>query len=334
MISSNSRVRSEVSTHDPITYQLSTFKPPTEAYLGPPVVTACAWAIHDGNTGDLLWSKQEEERREMASLTKMMTCLVSCNLVKSLELDLKNTIFSITRAAGWITGTHSGLKEGDKVSIENLLYGMMLPSGNDCALSLANSLGNMLLKKYNKRHEDTNCLEDNVKAFVKEMNKTATKLSLRNTSFANPHGLSEKGNKSTAADLGRLAVSCMGNPTIAVIVNTKEYTAVVSDFRGNKKELIWTNTNKLLDQGFCGVKTGNTPNAGPCLSLCITADGDPLFITLLGSKTSDHRWQEAVKLANWFIGKMKVVRSEMELRAKTSAMKFRPRIIAGICKQI
>ena len=296
-------------------------------YKGPPVVTAYAWAIHDGKTGDLLWSKQEDEKREMASLTKIMTCFVACNLLKSLDLNPEKTIVPINRCAAWITGTHSGLREGDIISIMDLLYGMMLPSGNDCALTLAQCLGKLIMK--NRKKESHPDLQSSVKEFVKEMNKTAIKYSLKNTKFHNPHGLSEKGNRSTVDDLGKLAISAMNNRLVETIVNTKIYTPNIIDQRGNKRILIWNNTNKLLNQGFFGVKTGNTPNAGPCLSLCVKEENDVIFITLLGCRTSEHRWQEAIKLANWSTGKLKMVKQEINSKSRTPTLKIRPKIIAN-----
>ena len=277
-----------------------------------------------------MWSKREDEKREMASLTKIMTCIVACNSFKTLDLNPEKTKVTISRTAAWIMGTHSGLREGDIISMLDLLYGMMLPSGNDCALTIAQCIGKLIIT--HKKKELQPDFQISVKAFVKEMNKTASKYSLKNTTFYNPHGLSEKGNKSTVDDLGKLAVYAMNNLLVETIVNSKTYTPNIVDNRGIKRNLIWVNTNKLLDQGFCGVKTGTTPNAGPCLSLCIKEEDEVIFITLLGCRTSEHRWQEAVKLSNWCNCKIKIMKQELQSKAKTPSLKVRPKLMTSLSK--
>jgi D-alanyl-D-alanine carboxypeptidase (penicillin-binding protein 5/6) len=300
-----------------------------------PVVTASAWAIHDAKTGDLLWEKKADDQKEMASLTKMMTCLLCYHLLQKYGESPDVLIFSVNRIAAMINGTHSGLKEGDQVSILDLFYGLMLPSGNDCALTLAYGFGNLIVKRKKKKVIDGAPISP-LKEFIREMNKLSIKLGLKNTQFVNPHGLSEKGNKSTAADLGKLASIAIQVPLIEKIVSTKNYSTFVIDNRGSQRKMEWNNTNKLLDKGFAGIKTGVTPNAGPCLSSLLRNEHGGVIVTLLNCKTLDHRWSEAEKLAQWALGNISSVKEKLESLPSSiiTPTKINTRIIAGLCKQI
>ena len=262
------------------------YKPSSRAM--PPVVTATAWSIHDANTGQILWEKRADEQREMASLTKIMTCYLSCQLLTRFNEDPEKLTFTIPKAAARICGTHSGLRENEVVRVIDLLYGLMLPSGNDSALSLAHGFGSMLLKTRKSRTIDRLPVNP-VQEFVKEMNKMAQKLSLKSSSYTNPHGLSEKSNKSTVSDLGKLAFHAMEVPLIQKIASTQLYEAEVVDSQGDIRILSWKNTNKLLEKGFMGLKTGTTPTAGLCLSCVLKQGDDGIIVTLLGAKSDAHR---------------------------------------------
>ena len=304
-------------------------------YQAVPVVTASAWAIHDAKTGDLLWEKKADDQKEMASLTKMMTCLLCYHLLQKYGESPEVLIFTVNKIAAMINGTHSGLREGDQISVLDLFYGLMLPSGNDCALTLAYGFGNLIVKRKKKKVIDGAPISP-LKEFIREMNKLAIKLSLKNTQYVNPHGLSEKGNKSTAADLGKLASIAIQVPLIEKIVSTKAYSTFVTDIRGNQRKMEWQNTNKLLDKGFCGIKTGVTPNAGPCLSSLLRNDDNGVIVTLLNCKTLDHRWSEAEKLAQWALGNISSVKEKLESLPSSiiTPTKINTRIIAGLCKQL
>jgi len=157
---------------------------------------------------------------------------------------------------------------------------------------------------------------------------------LRCTHYSNPHGLSEKGNKSTAIDLRRLAYVSLHSKLSQKIVSTREYTATVTDYRGNHRTLFWQNTNKLLEKGFCGIKTGVTPNAGPCLSSMLKDDNDEsVIVTLLNCKSLDHRWTEAEKLASWALTSISWFKDQFESLGPSGSPKKYTRIIAGLCKQ-
>jgi len=267
----------------------------------------------------------------MASLTKIMTCLLSCQLLDRFQQDPETLTFTVTKFAARICGTHSGLRENEVVRVIDLLYGLMLPSGNDCAIVLAHGFGEMLLKSKKSRVIDRLPVNP-VSEFVKEMNKVVMKLGLRSTSFTNPHGLSEKGNRSTAADLGKIAYNAMEIPLIQKVSSTQSYEASVVDSKGQTRTLNWKNTNKLLEKGFEGLKTGTTPNAGLCLSSVLRQGDNGVIVTLLSAKTEAHRWNESEKLARWALSTMSYVKDKMESEFVKS--KITAKLLADISRNL
>ena len=214
--------------------------------LAPPFVTAKSWAIMDGRTGEILFGKCENDRREIASLTKIMTCFVVVQIIRKIKLNSKKTMLQVSKNAATVGGTSAKLKTGDVLSVWDLLHGLMLPSGNDAAICLAEHFGQYLFEvatryKNNKQQQQMNqqqnatgatnnttnapnatqdptAQQDNqrrmasdqpIKYFLQEMNRYARALGLENTNYANPHGLSHKNNKSTVYDIGKLACIAM-----------------------------------------------------------------------------------------------------------------------------
>lgn len=143
-----------------------------------------------------------------------------------------------------------------------------------------------------------------MKYFIQEMNRYARALGLESTNFANPHGLSHKNNKSTAADIGKLACIAMQDPIVRDIVNKSTYECKGRDIYDESRDYMWTNTNKLLGKGFNGVKTGVTPAAGPCLAASFEKDSLHLVIIVMNTKTMDNRWVEVPKLTLWAINRL------------------------------
>ena len=277
------------------------FDPQPELPL--PSITAKSWSISNGKNGESLWNKAPHERLEMASLTKMMTAYLVIALSERFHLDLNKTIINITKPMVMIGGTIGDLKEGDHLSLVDLLYGLLLPSGNDCALALAGYFGFLLIEKFLrgvKSHVEIS-FDQSLKRFIKEMNIQAMRFTIKSTSFANVHGLSHKGNKSTAEELGKLAYHLLKNSLIREIINTKTHTISIFNILINQtRTILWTNTNKLLwKKGFFGLKTGTTPNAGACLIVLYRIEEIELIITLLACNSTHHRWEEAKILADW-----------------------------------
>lgn len=223
-------------------------------------ISASAYILMDGDSGRVLAEKNCHERRLIASITKLMTGLVALESGHSMEEE-------VTISPEWAgaEGSSIYLAPGDKVSLEMLLYGMLLRSGNDAALSVAGSCGGT------------------VENFVTAMNQKAIELGMADTHFANPNGLNAEEHYSTAYDMALLARACLQNETMAKIVSTKSATF------GTR---IFTNHNKLLWRypGCIGLKTGYTEKAGRTLVSAAQRDGLTLICVTLNAPSdwADH----------------------------------------------
>ncbi|HIV01657.1 MAG TPA: D-alanyl-D-alanine carboxypeptidase [Candidatus Caccopulliclostridium gallistercoris] len=202
--------------------------------------SAKAMCLIEKTTGREICSKNEEEKLPMASTTKIVTALTvleNCD-----NLDEK---FKVDDRAVGVPGTSIYLIKGEELTVRELLYGMMLVSGNDAATALALHISN------------------SIEEFCNLMQETALKAGATNSSFSNPHGLDEEGHYTTAHDLALIAAKALQNPTFAEIVSTRD-----CKISGNEKNSIryLKNKNKLLNtfQGATGVKTGFTDDAGRC----------------------------------------------------------------------
>ena len=264
-----------------------------------PFVSAMTWAITNGYTGTLLWGSIENERREIASLTKIMTCFVALKLLKSRRDISVSTIIKVSARAASMIGTSARLREGDELHLWDALHGMMLPSGNDAAYCIGEFLGKCLRDSQDPHPEVKP--RSNISYFISEMNKTARELGLTNTSFGNAHGLPHVKNHSCARDVGALASLSMQDSLFSQIVNTTVYTCYISQTSSvySYRKVRWYNTNRMLDLGWDGVKTGVTNIAGPCFCGSIRQGSFWLIVTVLGSRTMDRRWTEVEKLAKW-----------------------------------
>ena len=220
--------------------------------------------LMDAATGRVLYSKMPDQKSLIASTTKIMTALVVCEQCNVLDR------MRIPKEAVGIEGSSIYLKEGEVLTIQELLYGLMLHSGNDAATALAIYCGGT------------------VEGFVQLMNDKARTLGLKNTHFENPHGLDSNDHYSTARDLGILASFAMENPIFAKIVSTKTVRA---------GERFLKNHNKLLWQleGADGVKTGYTKSAGRILVSSATRM-DRRLIAVTTNDPCD--WQDHVTLMN------------------------------------
>ena len=114
--------------------------------LAPPFVTAKSWSISDGRTGEILFGKCENDRREIASLTKIMTCFVVIQIIRKIRLNAQRTYLQVSKNAATVGGTSAKLRTGDVLSVWDLLHGLMLPSGNDAAITLAEHFGQYLFE--------------------------------------------------------------------------------------------------------------------------------------------------------------------------------------------
>ena len=216
----------------------------------------------DADSGRVLYGKNEEDVLPMASTTKIMTALTAIENCDNLDES-----FEISPRSVGISGTSIYLREGEHLSVRQLLYGLMLVSGNDASVAIAEKVGG------------------STKKFVDLMNETARKIGAYNTHFDNPHGLDSKTHYTTAKDLALITSYALKNPTFKEIVTTKN-TKITSQ-EGKTRYL--RNKNKLLFslEGCIGVKTGFTDDAGRCLVsacendnmgvVCVVLNCGPMF---------------------------------------------------------
>ena len=229
-------------------------------------VSAVSAVLINADTGTVIYEKNAYEQRAMASTTKIMTALLTA---EAGELDNR---FTVDSYAIKVEGTSMGLKEGDIVTRRALIYGMLLPSGNDAANAAAVNISGSM------------------PAFAELMNRKAEQLGLKNTHFANPSGLDAQGHYTTAYDLARLAAAALENPVFAEICRCSDAQV---EF-GNPPYLRWlSNSNKMLWQyeGCVGVKTGFTDNARRCLVSAAERNGVRLICVTLNAPNDwdDHR---------------------------------------------
>ena len=225
-------------------------------------VSAKSAVLMDAQTGRILFEKSADERSLIASTTKIMTALVVCEQCNVLDR------MRIPKEAVGIEGSSMYLKEGEVLTIQELLYGLMLHSGNDAAVALAIYCGGT------------------VEGFVELMNDKARLLGLKNTHFANPNGLDHPEHYSTARDLAVLAAYAMENPIFSRTVATKTMTV------GNRS---MKNHNKLLwsVDGADGVKTGFTRAAGRVLVSSAVREGRRLIAVTIRDPND---WQDHQRL--------------------------------------
>ena len=233
--------------------------PPALAAQQPSLSASCA-VLLDAETGRVLWEKNAREERAIASITKLMTALVAAESGHDLQ-----EMVTVKREYTGVEGSSMYLREGEQLTLEALLYGLMLSSGNDAAVAVADWCAG------------------SVEAFVARMNRRAAQLGMENTHFENPHGLTQEGHYSSALDMARLAAACMKNETVARLVGTKSITIAGRTL---------TNHNKLLwnYEGCVGMKNGYTEKAGRTLVSCARRDGQTLVAVTLNDPNdwADH----------------------------------------------
>ena len=228
--------------------------------------------------GSILYEKNADSRSLIASTTKLMTALVCLE-----NADLQDVVVARAGCCG-VEGSSMYLREGESYTVRELLLGLLLASGNDAALALA---------------EHTAGSEA---AFVALMNRRAQALGLRDTHFANPHGLDAEGHYSTARDLAVLMLHCMENASFRALTATKS-----AEVRG----LILLNHNKLLTlcPGCIGGKTGYTGAAGRCLVSCCERESLCLVCVTLSDPDD---WNDHMRLYDWVYGSFRLYDLETE----------------------
>jgi D-alanyl-D-alanine carboxypeptidase (penicillin-binding protein 5/6) len=172
----------------------------------------------------------------------------------------------------------------------------MLPSGNDASVSFAEHFGQRLTDKQAAGGDEVNAYD----CFIAAMNRKAEELGMKSTGFKNPHGLPSEGHQTTARDLAHLAYEAFKLPGFRALVATSQHGYTVDSVTGYKRNVVWKNTNQLLQtEGYDGIKTGTTGAAGSCLVSTAERDGHRLIIAVLGSTSSDARYTDTRNLYRW-----------------------------------
>lgn len=243
----------------------------------PPKITGRAAAVIEASCGALLYGRNTNVRLPPASLAKIATALVAVE-----RADLSRTVEVRVNSGLMVASTGStvmGLEPGLRMSMRDLLYGLLLPSGNDAAVAIAEEVAG------------------SVAAFVELMNGKAEELGLANTHFSNPHGLDEPGLYSSALDMALLGRALLAQPELAAIVRTERYQPA---WEGPE---LW-NGNALLNlyPGAIGVKIGYTEKAGQTIVAAAERDGRRLIVSVLGSWD---RYSDAIALLEWAFSETK-----------------------------
>ncbi|MFE9169197.1 D-alanyl-D-alanine carboxypeptidase family protein [Streptomyces kebangsaanensis] len=268
---------------------------PAQAAVATPSIVAKGGYTMDNASGKSLYAKAADTRLSTGSTTKVMTAKVVLSQPK-LNLDAKVIIqkaYSDYVVRNNASQAH--LIVGDKVTVRQLLYGLMLPSGCDAAYALADKFGSGTTR------------DARVKSFIGKMNSTAKNLGMKNTRFDSFDGIGKGSNYSTPRDLTILTRSALKDSTFRTVVKTKSYTAKTVTKTGSTRTMAtWTNTNTLLSsyKGAIGVKTGSGPQAKYCLVFAATRNGKTVIGTVLASSSVAQRGTDATKLLNHGFAKL------------------------------
>ena len=236
-----------------------------------PSVSAASAVVIEAETGTVLYQKNMNEQRAMASTTKIMTAILT---IEAGDLD---TEFTVDSFAIMVEGTSMGLREGDRVSRRDLLYGIMLPSGNDAANAAAVSVAG------------------SIPAFVEKMNAKAKALGLSNTHFVTPSGLDAQGHYTSAYDLAMLTAYAMKNELFREIVSCRSKQL---EYGNPPYSRTLYNSNKMLTRydGAIGVKTGFTDNARRCLVSAAEREGTTLIAVTLNAPDD---WNDHARMLDY-----------------------------------
>ena len=229
--------------------------------------------VFDRTSKTVIFGKNEEQEVPMASTTKIMTAIVLLENVTNLDEKIE-----VSKQAASVGGSRLGLKTGDLITYNDLLYGLMLRSGNDAATQIAISVGG------------------SVNEFANMMNKKAKDMGLEHSHFVTPHGLDNKEHYTTAIELAKMADYALNIEKFAQIVSTKNYIVTINGYPKTIR-----NTNELLGylEGVNGVKTGFTNGAGRCLVTSVLRNNFNIITVVLGADTKKIRTSDSIKLIEY-----------------------------------
>lgn len=260
-----------------------------------PKLNARVGLIFDRNSKTILYEKNGLKQVPMASTTKIMTAIVV------LENSNLNDIVTISKKSAGTGGSRLGLKANDKITVHDLLYGLMLKSGNDAAVALAEHVGG------------------GIEGFADLMNKKASEMGLVNSHFVTPHGLDQDKHYTTAYELACMADYALNIPKFKEIVNSKSYNITI-----NARSSLIGNTNELLGSlnGVYGVKTGFTNGAGRCLVTACKRDDLDIITVVLGADTKKIRTLDSIKLIEYAYKNYEVIDIEKNIKEQFENWKY------------
>lgn len=249
--------------------------PADTATPSPPEVTARSVYLINADNGEVIYSLNPDEQLPMASTSKMMTALIVVEKIDDLE-----EMVTVSKRAAEVGESSVWLEEGESLTVEQLLAGMLIQSGNDAAVALAEYVSL------------------SVDAFAGEMNERAAELEMTNSHFTNPHGLDDPDHYSSAADMARLGRAIMKHDVLRKLVGSEEY---VIPWEGEPYERSLVNHNHLLGMSPAvnGIKTGFTDAAGQCIVVSASDQGVNLILAYLGGPSLEQRNQEVLALLDY-----------------------------------
>ena len=266
------------------------------------------------STKTVIFDKNMHDEVSVASLTKMMGLILIFEEIDKGKIKYTDKVIASANASG-MGGSQIWLETGEEMSVEELLKGIIMASGNDAIVAMAEYIGGT---------------EDN---FVKMMNDKAKELGLKNTNFVNPTGLDEKGHFSSAYDLAMIAIELMKHPDIF------KFTTIYEDYlRKNSDNKFWlVNTNKLIKtyKGADGLKTGMTDNAGYSMAVTAKRDGLRLLAIVLGEKEGKVRNNETAQLLDYGFSNYEVttIKNKGEIVGQITLEKANPEMIDVMVKE-
>lgn len=249
-------------------------------------VTAPAAVLMEASTGQVLFEKGAHDRRACASITKVMTLLLTFEALEAGRLSLDQELTASAHAAS-MGGSDIWLEEGEQMTVDDLLKATVIMSANDAAVVLAEAVSG------------------SEEAFVARMNERAGELGMEDTVFKNCNGLDEEGHLTSAYDVAVMSRALLAHEKI------RDYTLTWMDsVRNGETQLV--NTNKLIRsyQGITGLKTGTTGQAGSCISATAQREGMELIAVVLGAESTDLRFQDAKALLDYGFAGWKTVTPE------------------------
>lgn len=249
--------------------------PPWAAGAEELAVTAPSVVLMEASTGEVLFEKGSHDVRPCASITKVMTLCLTFEAIEAGQLGLTDTLTASAHAAS-MGGSDIWLKEGEQMTVDDLIKATVIMSANDAAVVLAENVAG------------------SEEAFVRMMNEKAQALGMADTVFKNCNGLDEEGHVTSAHDVALMSRELLKYPKI------QDYTLTWIDYvRGGATQLV--NTNKLIRgyKGITGLKTGTTSQAGSCITATAERDGLGLIAVVLGADSTDNRFADARALLDY-----------------------------------